>query len=151
MVDGVVDEAWRDLADRAAAILADKERIVEERVALKNQRILVERVEVLDLDLLEAVVEEHPRVRHHLEAEHEIAADRLLRELPLVADLTREEVDAGRHRPVEEERLGEGELIVLGAIALLRRNAECFAAAEEVRGLERQLTEEPVELRHAGA
>ena len=43
------------------------------------------------------------------------------------------------------------DLVVLGAVALLRGDAERLAAAEEVRGLERQLPEEAVELRHAGA
>ena len=151
VIDRVVDEARSDLADGPLAALADEQRIREERIAGEHERISVERVEVLDLDLLQAVVDEHPRVRHDLEAEDEVAANRRLRELALVANLARVDVDAGGHRPVEEERLGECELIVLRAIALLRGRAERLAAAEEVRGLERQLAEEAVELRHAGA
>ena len=151
MVDGVEHEARPDLADRPLAAGADQQRVVEERIAREHQRILIERVEVLHLDLLVAVVHEHPRVVGDLEAEDDVAAGGRLRELPLVADLAGEQIDAGRHRPVEQERLGERELIVLGAVALLRGDGERFAAAEEVRGLERQLAEEAVELRHAGA
>src|ERR1041385_6667729 len=54
-------------------------------------------------------------------------------------------------RPVEQERLREADLIVLRAVALLRRHAEGLAAAEEVRRLERELPEEPLVLRHARA
>ena len=43
------------------------------------------------------------------------------------------------------------DLVVLRAVALLRRHAEGLAAAEEVRRLERQLPEEAVVLRDAGA
>ena len=117
----------------------------------EHQRIVVERVQVVDLDLLVAVVHEHPREVADLEAEDEVAAGRRLRELADVADLADEQVDAAGDRPVEQERLGERQLIVLGAVALLRRDGEGLAAAEEVRGLERQLAEEAVELRDAGA
>ncbi len=63
----------------------------------------------------------------------------------------REHVDADRDRPVEQVRLAERDLVLPGLRALLQRDAERLAAAEEVRRLERQLAEEPVELRHAGA
>ena len=53
--------------------------------------------------------------------------------------------------PVEEERLGEAELVVLRARALLQGDRERFAAAQEVRRLERQLPEEAFVLRHARA
>ena len=89
----------------------------------EHQRIEVERVQVLHLDLLVAVVDEHPREVADLEAVDEVAAGRRLRELADVADLADEEVDAGGHRPIEQERLGERDLVVLGAVALLRRDA----------------------------
>ena len=68
-----------------------------------------------------------------------------------VLDLLVEDVDAGGDRPIEEERLGEPDLVVLRAVALLRRHAEGLAAAEEVRRLERELPEEALVLRDAGA
>ena len=47
---------------------------------------------------------------------------------------------------VEQERLGERELIVLRPRAGLRRQRQALAAAEEVRRRERHLPEEPFEL-----
>src|SRR6185295_12044911 len=78
-------------------------------------------------------------------------ADRLLRELPDVADVLLEQVEAAGDVAVEEERLAEGERVVLRARTGLHREGEALAAAEEVGGLERQLAEEAFELRHAGA
>ena len=101
--------------------------------------------------MLVAVVDEHPREVLHLEAVDDVAAVRPLRVEPDVLQLADEEIDAGRLRPVEEERLAEGQLVVRRAAPLLRRDRERFAAAEEVRGLERKLAEEPVVLRDAGA
>ena len=43
------------------------------------------------------------------------------------------------------------ERVVLRALAALQRHGEALAAAEEVGRLERQLAEEPLELRDAGA
>ena len=80
-----------------------------------------------------------------------VHAGRRLRELADVLDLLVEDVDARRDRAIEEERLGEADLVVLGAVALLRRHAERLAAAEEVRRLERELAEEALVLRDAGA
>ena len=68
-----------------------------------------------------------------------------------VLHLADEEVDAGGLRPVEQERLAEGELVVRRAAALLRRDGERLPAAEEVRRLERELAEEAVVLRDARA
>ena len=78
-------------------------------------------------------------------------ARRLLRELADVADVGLEQVEAAGDVAVEEERLGEGERVVLRARAGLQRERQAFAAAQEVRGLERQLAEEAFELRDAGA
>ena len=85
------------------------------------------------------------------EAERQVAAGRLLRELADVADVPLVDVDAAGDVAVEQERLGERQLVVLGARPALQRQGEALAAAEEVRGLERQLAEEPLELRDAGA
>ena len=70
---------------------------------------------------------------------------------PDVLKIADEQIDAGRLRLVEQERLAERELIVRGAAPLLRGHREGFAAAKEVRRLERELTKEAVVLRHAGA
>ena len=93
---------------------------------------------------LVAVVDEHPREVLHLEAVDDVAAGRRLGIQADVLQLADEEIDAGGLRPVEQERLAERELVVRRAAALLRRDREGFAAAEEVRRLERQLAEEPV-------
>ncbi|MEZ5284458.1 MAG: hypothetical protein R2712_06550 [Vicinamibacterales bacterium] len=61
------------------------------------------------------------------------------------------DVEAAGDGAVEQERLGEGELVVLRARPDLQRDGERLAAAEEVGGLEGQLPEEPLELRHARA
>ena len=108
-------------------------------------------IKVFDLRRLQAVIDEHPRKVHHLEAIDDIAADRVLRVDVDVLVLALVDVDAERHRPVEQERLAERDLIVLRAAPLLGLDRERLAAAEEVRRLERQLTEEAFELRHAGA
>ena len=79
------------------------------------------------------------------------AAGRLLRELADVADLLPEQVQAAGDVAVEQERLGERQRVVLRARAALQRDGQALAAAEEVRGLERQLAEEALELRDAGA
>ena len=74
-----------------------------------------------------------------------------LRELVDVPQRALVDVDAAGDVAIEQERLGERDLVVLGARARLQRQRQRFAAAEEVRGLERQLAEEAFELRHAGA
>src|SRR5262249_34884225 len=72
-------------------------------------------------------------------------------ELADVTDVGAEQVEATGDVAIEQERLGERERVVLGARAGLQRQREAFAATEEVRGLERQLTEEAFELGDAGA
>ena len=65
--------------------------------------------------------------------------------LRVVADVLQRplvDVEAARDVAVEEEWLGERELIVLRAIARLHRQRQTLAAAEEVRRLEPELTEE---------
>src|SRR6185436_19652420 len=52
---------------------------------------------------------------------------------------------------VEEKRLGETQAVVLRARSRLDRDREALTAPEEVRGLERQLAEKALVLRHAGA
>ena len=79
------------------------------------------------------------------------AARRSLRELADVPDVAPEDVDAAGDVAVEEERLGEGELVVLRARAALQRQRQALAASEEVGRLERELAEEALELRDAGA
>ena len=110
-----------------------------------------ERVEILHVDVFVAVADEAACEVPEREPEHDVAAERPLRELIDVADLALEDVDAGGDRPVEQERLGERDLVVLRPRPGLERQRQRLAAAHEVRGLERQLTEEPLELRHAGA
>src|SRR5205823_9460902 len=52
---------------------------------------------------------------------------------------------------IEEERLREGQRVVLRARPGLQRHGQALAAAEEIGRLKRELAEEPLELRHAGA
>src|SRR5262249_34464839 len=65
--------------------------------------------------------------------------------------LARVDVEAGGDRPIEEIRLAERHLVLPRLRALLQRHADRLTAAEEVRRLERELAEEAVELRNAGA
>ena len=130
---------------------ADQQRIAQERVARQHQRIGVQLVDLGDADALVAVVGEHPREAAEREPEPDDAAGRLLRELADVADVAPEQVEAAGDVAVEQERLGERERVVLRARAGRQRDREALAAAEEVRRLERQLAEEPFELRDAGA
>src|SRR5690606_26028607 len=61
------------------------------------------------------------------------------------------EIGPDGDRSLEQVRLGERDLVVLRLRALLQRHADRLTAAQEVRRLERELPEEAVELRHAGA
>ena len=170
VVDGVVHEARHDLADRAGvgrrAVLAavgmlfgrrrrralQQQRVLQERVAADHVRVGVERVQVADDDLLEAVLQEAAReVARQREAPHRVDAGRLLRERADVLDGAARDVDAGRDRPVEQVRLGEGELVELRARAGRQRQRQRLAAAQEVRGRKGELAEEALELRDAGA
>jgi len=98
-----------------------------------------------------AVVREHPRPGAEREPERQHRAGRFLRELADVADVRLENLRAARDVAIEEERLGERQRVVLRARAALDRHQQALAASEEVRRLERQLTEHAFELRHAGA
>ena len=109
-------------------------------------------VQVLDADVLEAVAQVEPAEDAlHRHAEHDVAARRLLRELERIHDVPVEDVDAAGDRPVEQERLGEGHLIVLVARARQHRRRQRFAAAHEVRRAERELQERAFVLRIARA
>ena len=151
VVDRVVDEARRDLADRALAALTQQQRIAQVRVALHQLRRVVDRIEIRDLDGFVAVGDEHAREAGEREPAREVAAGRFLRELIDVAQRALVDVDAAGDIAIEQERLRERELVVLRPRPDLQRHRERLAAAEEVRGLERQLAEEALELRHAGA
>ena len=137
VVDRVVDEARRDLADHALAALADEQRVLQERIAPQHGRIGVHRVDVADADALIAVVGEEPREapadRH---PERQAAARRRLRELIEVVNLLLEDLEARREIPVEEERFGEAQRVVLRERPGLHRQRQALAAAEEVRRLE---------------
>ena len=86
-------------------------------------RILIERIEIGDAHALVRIRREHPAEVGHREPEHHVPADRFLRELADVLDRALVDVDAAGDVAVEEERLGEGELIVFGARAGLQRHA----------------------------
>ena len=98
-------------------------------------------VDFRDVDDLVGVAHEHPREararetggegdpRVFLGVAHEVHVGQV-GELPL------EEVDAGGDGPVEEIGLGDGDLVVLGALAGLGGDGEGLAQAEEVGGLE---------------
>ena len=103
------------------------------------------------LDRLVRVVDEHAAEVGDREPEHQVAAGRLLRVVADVLQRALVDVEAAGDVAVEQERLGERQLIVLRAIAGLHRDRQALAAAEEVRGLERQLAEEALVLRDAGA
>src|SRR6185295_11961046 len=79
------------------------------------------------------------------EAERQDAAGRFLRELADVTDIRAEDLRAERHVPIEHERFGEAERISLGARSRLQRHREALAAAQEIGGLKRQLTEHTFE------
>ena len=111
LVDGVVDDARRDLADDP---LAARRRAAASRAGTGCARSSAGSwyavVDLGDAHLLVAVVREHPReAAAEREAEGEHAALRLLRELADVADFLPEHVDAAGDVAVEEERLGEGD------------------------------------------
>ena len=57
----------------------------------------------------------------------------LLRVVADVLQVALVDVEPAGHVPVEQERLGERQLIVLGAIARLQRQRQALAAAQEVR------------------
>src|SRR4051812_1252119 len=153
VVDRVVDVARTDLADAPLPPLIEQQRVCQERIVrvAERRRLQVRGVQVLDADVLVAVVDEKPRERSGRESPHRGRALGRLGVRPEVLDFLVEDVDAGGDRPVEQERLGEAHLVVLRAIALLQRDAEGFAAPHEIRRLERELPEEPFVLRDARA
>src|SRR5262249_59004150 len=112
------------------------QRIAQERIAREHRRIGVDIRDLGDADALVAVVHEHPREAAQRIAEGQDRAGRALRELPDVANVLPEDVEAAGDVAVEEERLLEGERIILRARAGRQRQREALTAAEEVRGLE---------------
>ena len=98
-----------------------------------------------------AVGHEHAAEVGHRETEHHVAAGGLLRVVADVLQRPLVDVEPAGDIAVEEERLGEGELVVLRAVARLQRQRQALAAAEEVGRLERELAEEALVLRHARA
>src|SRR5207237_883596 len=137
LVDRVVDVRRDNLADDPLARLADEERVAQERIAREDRRILIQLVDLGDTHTLVAVVREHARPAAQRKPEREDGAGRALRELADVAYVLAEQIEAAGDVAVEEERLLERERIVLRARAGRHRHRETFAAAEEVRRLER--------------
>ena len=81
-----MDEARHDLADRALAADAEQQRIGEERVLLDDDRVVVERVQFGDLDLL-MLLWKNIREVPHREPHRDVAAGRRLGELIDVAEV----------------------------------------------------------------
>src|SRR6185369_3527148 len=82
IVDRVVNDAWRDLADDALAALSDEQRVLQERVPAQYRRVGVHRVDVGHAHALVAVVGEEPReAAPDRDAEGDRASGRRLREL----------------------------------------------------------------------
>src|SRR6185369_8886062 len=134
IVDRVVNDAWRDLADDALAALSDEQRVLQERVPAQYRRVGVHRVDVGHAHALVAVVGEEPReAAPDRDAEGDRASGRRLRELVEVVNLLLEQLKAARHVPVEEERLGEAERVVLRERPGLQRQRQALAAAQEIR------------------
>ena len=109
-------------------------------------RIEEQLVDVLHLLDLQAIGHEHAREIAQRPADDDVAAGRCLRIRVVVANLALEQVDAGVDRTIEQERLAERQLVVLDLRAGQDREGDAFAAAKEVRRLERELAEEPLEL-----
>ncbi len=151
LVDRVVHEARRDLADDALAVRADQQRVAQEGVAREHQRIGVRVGDLGDANALVAVVGEQPREAAEGIPEPDHAARRALRELADVPHVVPVQIDAAGDVAVEQERLGEGQRVVLRAGAGRQRHREALAPAEEVARLERRLAEEALELGDAGA
>ena len=126
--------------NRRASRRAQQTRLVDQRL-----------VQVGHPDRLVRVVEEHAAEVGHREPEHQVAAGGLLRVVADVLQRPLVDVEAAGDVAVEEERLGERQLVVLRAVARLHRHGQALAAAEEVRRLERELAEEAFVLRDAGA
>lgn len=120
VVDGVMEEARDDLADSALPAFAEQQRIAQVRVALDELGRVVHRVEVRNLHRLVAVSQEHAREAGQRETGSNVAAGRFLRELVDVAQRALVDVHAAGDVAIEQERLGEGDLVVLGARAGLQ-------------------------------
>src|SRR4029079_14655145 len=129
------DETRADLTDLAHATLVGQESIRQEGVVRQARRLRVVRIQILDPNVLIAVADEVAGERTRREAPDRVHPLGRLGELADVLDFLVEDVDAGGGRSIEEERLGETDLVVLRAVALLQRDAEGLAAAQEVRGL----------------
>ena len=94
------------------------------------------------MDRLVRVVHEHAAEVGNRETEDQVGAGGLLRVVPDVLQRALVDVEAARDVAIEEEWLGERQLIVLRTIARLHRERQTLTAAEEVRCLEPELTEE---------
>ena len=151
MIHRVVHEGRRDRADRPRPARAEQEGVLQERIELQEPGIQKRGVDLLDVGLLERVPQEELRPAPGPHPQRRGRPDRALGELIDEPDVAAEHVEPGGDRLAEEIRLGEPEDIVLDALAVLERHRERLAATQEVGGLKRQLQEEAVELRGAGA
>src|SRR5215203_1148356 len=146
-----MDKTGRHLADRALAAFAEEQRVAQVGIALDQLGRVVNRIQIRHRRRLVAIGHEHAREAGQREAARDVAAGGVLRELVDVAQRPLVDVDAAGDVAVEQERLGERDLVILGARASLQRQRQRLAAAEEIRRLERELAEEAFELRHARA
>ncbi len=153
VVDRVVHEARHDLADDALAALRRGGASRAGRDCARAQFRRIQHVaDFGDLHALVAVVQEHAREAGQREARREHAADGALRELADVADVAG---GRGSTPPVMLRSNRNGSVkptvVVLRARPGLQRHRQALAAPQKVRRLERQLAEEALELRDAGA
>src|SRR5215203_738306 len=134
-----MDKTGRDLADSALAAFAEEQRVAQVGIALDQLGRVVNRIQIRHRRRLVAIGHEHAREAGQREAARDVAAGGVLRELVDVAQRPLVDVDAAGDVAVEQERLGERDLVILGARASLQRQRQRLAAAEEIRRLEREL------------
>src|SRR5215203_2685218 len=134
-----MDKTGRDLADSALAAFAEEQRVAQVGIALDQLGRVVNRIQIRHRRRLVAIGHEHTREAGQREAARDVAAGGVLRELVDVAQRPLVDVDAAGDVAVEQERLGERDLVILGARASLQRQRQRLAAAEEIRRLEREL------------